>query len=235
MARHARLHVLSEVLTTGLVAAFHDDDVEVAEKIALALLDGGARAIEFLNRSDGALARFGELLQRVRARRPEAIVGIGSIVDPPSAALALNAGADFVVSPILHPFLARLCNRRKVALLPGCTTVTEISQAEALGAEIVKLFPSAALDGAEFIRSLHGPMPWSRVMPTGNAVDRTRESVERWIKAGACALGTGSHLVRTDDVAAGRFAEITARTKQMLAWIAGARAEASATARGSGS
>src|SRR5262245_53443310 len=223
MARHARLHVLSEVLKSGLVAAFHDERIEVAEKVAFALLDGGARAIEFLNRSDGALARFGELLQRVRSRRPEAIVGIGSIVDPPTAALALNAGADFVVSPIVHPAIARLCNRRKVALFPGCTSVTEISQAESFGAEIVKLFPSAALDGAEFIRSLRGPMPWSLVMPTGNAVECTKESVERWIAAGACALGTGSHLVKPDDVAAGRFAEITARTKQMVAWIAGAR------------
>lgn len=223
MARHARLHVLTEVLKSGLVATFHDEKLEVAEKIAFALLDGGARAIEFLNRSDGALARFGELLQRIRARRPEAIVGIGSIVDPPTAALALNAGADFVVSPILHPWIARLCNRRKIALFPGCTTVTEISQAESLGAEIVKLFPSAALDGAEFIRSLHGPMPWSRVMPTGNAVECSKESVERWIKAGACALGAGGHLVRADDVAAGRYAEISARTKQMLAWIAAAR------------
>ena len=223
MARHARLHVFEEILKSGLVATFHDEKLDVAEKIAHALLDGGARAIEFLNRSDGALARFGELLQRVRAKRSDAIVGIGSIVDAPTAALALNAGADFVVSPILHPWIARLCNRRKVAHLPGCTTVSEISQAESLGAEIVKLFPSAAFDGAEFIRSLHGPMPWSHVMPTGQAVECTQSSVERWIKAGACALGSGAHLVRPDDVAAGRFAEITARTKQMFAWIAGAR------------
>lgn len=231
MARHARLHVFAEILKSGLVATFHDEKPEISEKIAFALLDGGARAIEFLNRSDGALTQFSGLLQRVRARSPEAIVGIGSIVDPPTAALALNAGADFIVSPIVHPAIARLCNRRKVALLPGCTTVSEISHAESFGAEIVKLFPAAAFDGAEFIRSLRGPMPWSRVMPTGNAVECTRESVERWIAAGACALGTGSHLVKPDDVAAGRFAEITARTKQMLTWIGTARGAARGAAQ----
>jgi 2-dehydro-3-deoxyphosphogluconate aldolase/(4S)-4-hydroxy-2-oxoglutarate aldolase len=224
MARHARLHVFETVLKSGLVATFHDPDADVAEKIANALLDGGARAIEFLNRSDGAIGVFREVLRRVRAKRPDAIVGIGSIVDPPTTALALAEGADFVVSPILHPAVIRICNRRKVAVLPGCATISEISHAESLGAEIVKLFPSAAFDGAEFIRSLHGPMPWSRVMPTGNGVECTKESVERWIKAGACALGTGGHLVRKDDVAAGRFAEIAARTKQMVAWIAAARA-----------
>jgi 2-dehydro-3-deoxyphosphogluconate aldolase/(4S)-4-hydroxy-2-oxoglutarate aldolase len=223
MARHARLHVFQSILSSGLVATFHDERVDVAEKIANALIDGGARAIEFLNRSDGALEVFREVLRRVRARSPDAIVGIGSIVDPPTTALALAEGADFVVSPILHPAIIRICHRRKVAILPGCTTVSEISQAEALGAEIVKLFPSAAFDGAEFIRSLHGPMPWSRVMPTGNGVECTSEAVERWIKAGACALGTGGHLVKPDDVAAKRFAEITARTKQMVAWIAAAR------------
>jgi 2-dehydro-3-deoxyphosphogluconate aldolase/(4S)-4-hydroxy-2-oxoglutarate aldolase len=224
MARHARLHVFDSILKSGLVATFHDERVDVAEKIANALLDGGARAIEFLNRSDGALTVFREVLRRVRAKNPEAIVGIGSIVDPPTTALALAEGADFIVSPILHPAILRLGHRRKVAVLPGCTTVTEISQAEALGAEIVKLFPSAAFDGAEFIRSLHGPMPWSHVMPTGNGVECSKESVERWIKAGACALGTGGHLVRQDEVAAGRFDAITARTKQMVAWIAAARA-----------
>jgi len=224
MARHARIDVLDGVLKSGLVATFQHERAEVAEKIALALLEGGARAVEFLNRGDGALEVFRQVLARVRAKRPDAIVGIGSIVDPPTAALALADGADFVVSPILHPAIVRLCNRRKVAVFPGCTTVSEISQAEALGAEIVKLFPSAALDGAEFIRSLHGPMPWSRVMPTGNGVECTQASVARWIGAGACALGAGSHLVRPDDVAAGRFGDIGARTKQMLAWIAEARA-----------
>jgi 2-dehydro-3-deoxyphosphogluconate aldolase/(4S)-4-hydroxy-2-oxoglutarate aldolase len=224
MARHGRLDVYAAILSSGLVATFQHERADVAEKIALALLEGGARAVEFLNRGDGALAVFRELLPRLRARAPAAIVGVGSLVDPPTTALALADGADFVVSPILHPAIVRLCHRRKVAVMPGCTSVTEVSQAEALGVEIVKLFPSAALDGAEFIRSLRGPMPWSRVLPTGNGVECSKESVTRWIAAGACALGTGAHLVRPEDVAAGRFAEITARTRQMLAWIAEARA-----------
>jgi len=224
MARHARLDVYQAMLASGLVATFQHAELGVAERIAAALLDGGARTIEFLLRGDGSFRVFRELLPKLRARAPDAIVGVGSIVDPPTAALCLAEGADFVVSPILHPAIVRLCHRRKVAVLPGCTTVTEISQAEALGAEIVKLFPAAAFDGAEFLRSLHGPMPWSRVLPTGNAVECTKDSVARWIAAGACALGTGANLVAADDVAAGRFAEIAARTRRMLQWIAEARA-----------
>lgn len=224
MARHARLDVFQAVLATGLVPTFHDERLETAEAIAAALLAGGARVLEFLARSDAAIGVFRALVPRVRARDPQAILGIGSIVDPPSAALYVNEGADFVVSPIVHRGIARICHRRKVAWFPGCGTVTEIAQAEELGAEVVKLFPSSAFDGPEFVRSLHGPMPWSRVLPTGNGVLATQESVERWIAAGACALGAGRHLVAPEDVAAGRFAAITERTRQMLGWIARARA-----------
>jgi 2-dehydro-3-deoxyphosphogluconate aldolase/(4S)-4-hydroxy-2-oxoglutarate aldolase len=223
MAGRARLEVYEAILSTGIVATFQDERAEVAERIALALLGGGARVLEFLARGAAPLAVFREIAPRLRARDPGAIVGVGSVVDPPTAALYLAEGADFVVSPVLHPGVVRVCHRRKVAILPGCGTVSEISNAEQMGVEIVKLFPSAAQDGAEFLRSLHGPMPWSRVMPTGNGVECTHESVERWISAGACALGTGSHLVRPDDVAAGRFAEIAARTRSMVGWIAAAR------------
>jgi len=223
MARHARLDVYRTILDTQLVATFHDERLETAERIAGALLDGGVRALEFLARSDAALGVFRELIGRVRARDGAALLGVGSIIDPATAALYLAAGADFVVSPLLAPDVVATCHRHQVAILPGVGTVTELSNAQALGVEIVKLFPSSAFDGAEFIRSVRGPMPWSRLMPTGNGVQHARESVEKWLAAGACALGTGAALVRPEDVAAGKFGEITARAKQMRGWIAEAK------------
>jgi 2-dehydro-3-deoxyphosphogluconate aldolase/(4S)-4-hydroxy-2-oxoglutarate aldolase len=226
MARHARLDVYRSILDTKLVATFHDERAATAESIANALLEGGVRVLEFLARSDAALGVFRETIRRVRTQSGPgggAIFGVGSIVDPATAALYLAEGADFVVSPLLDPAVVGLCHRHQVAILPGCGTVTEVANAQALGVEIVKLFPSSAFDGAEFIRSLHGPMPWSRVLPTGNGVQFSRESVERWLAAGACALGTGGALVRPEDVAAGKFAEITARAKQMRGWIAEAK------------
>ena len=132
---------------------------------------------------------------------------------------------DFVVGPNLNAEIARLCNRRKVAYLPGCGTVSEISNAEELGCEIVKLFPSAALNGPEFLQSLRGPMPWSRVMPTGNGVHFREESVREWLDAGACALGIGPTLIEAGLIAARDFGAITRRTEQLRAWIVKHRAQ----------
>jgi 2-dehydro-3-deoxyphosphogluconate aldolase/(4S)-4-hydroxy-2-oxoglutarate aldolase len=118
MARHARLDVYRTILDTKLVATFHDERLETAERIACALLDGGVRALEFLARSDAALGVFRELVGRVRARDGAALLGVGSIVDPATAALYLAAGADFVVSPLLAPDVVATCHRHQVAILP---------------------------------------------------------------------------------------------------------------------
>jgi 2-dehydro-3-deoxyphosphogluconate aldolase/(4S)-4-hydroxy-2-oxoglutarate aldolase len=224
MARRERLDVLRTILDEGLIVTFVDDPRDSAAAVASALAAGGARALELLNRSDSALDTFAELAPKLRRDHPGVLLGVGSIVDAPTAALYVNRGADFVVGPTLDPGVARLCNKRKVAYLPGCTTVSEISRAEELGAEIVKLFPSSALNGPEFVRSLRGPMPWSRVMPTGNGVQFSEASIREWLAAGACAVGMGPALVEPKLVAARDFAAITSRTRQALAWIAAARA-----------
>jgi 2-dehydro-3-deoxyphosphogluconate aldolase/(4S)-4-hydroxy-2-oxoglutarate aldolase len=226
MALHARLDVLRAILADGLVVTFHHEDAETSAGIARALIAGGVRALELLHRSDVALARFAELAALVRRDHPTALLGVGSIVDAPTAALYLAHGAEFVVGPNLDRRVARLCNRRKVAYLPGCGTVSEIAVADELGCEIVKLFPSSAMNGPEFVRSLHGPMPWSRVMPTGNGVAFSEASVREWFAAGACALGFGGALVDPQLVERRDFAGITKRAEQARAWIAASRAAA---------
>jgi 2-dehydro-3-deoxyphosphogluconate aldolase/(4S)-4-hydroxy-2-oxoglutarate aldolase len=220
MASHARLDVLRAILQTRLVPTLQHDDAEVAAELARALIDGGARVVEFLDRGERALATFTTAVAPLRRDHPGVAFGIGSIVDAPTAALFLAHGADFVVGPTLNPRVARLCNRRKVAYLPGCGTVSEISDAEELGCEIVKLFPSSAMDGPEFVRSLRGPMPWSRVMPTGNGVPFDEAAIRAWLAAGACAVGMGPALTDPQLVAARDFAAIAGRTRQVLGWLA---------------
>jgi 2-dehydro-3-deoxyphosphogluconate aldolase/(4S)-4-hydroxy-2-oxoglutarate aldolase len=224
MSHHARIDVLRAILDGGLVPTFHDEDPEVAGAIARALVAGGTRVLELLHRSDAALDVFRALAPALRRDHPEVALGVGSILDAPTAALYLAHGAGFIVGPGLDPAVAKLCNRRKVAYLPGCATPSEVSRAEELGCEIVKLFPSSAMDGPEFVRSLLGPMPWSRVMPTGRGVGFREESIREWISAGACAVGMGAELVEPKLVAARDFASIARRTAQVLAWIAAARA-----------
>ena len=218
MARFSRLEVLNTILATGIVPVFYHKDVAVAQQVAAAVAAAGCRLLEFTNRGDFAPMVFAELSAALAESHPEVILGAGSIVDAPTAALYLAAGANFVVGPILNPEVARLCNRRKVAYSPGCGTATEISQAEELGVEIVKIFPGGCVGGPDFVKSLLAPCPWTRVMPTGG-VDTTRESLQAWFQAGICAAGIGSNLIRKDWVEAGNFQAITDLTAQLLAWV----------------
>jgi 2-dehydro-3-deoxyphosphogluconate aldolase / (4S)-4-hydroxy-2-oxoglutarate aldolase len=222
MARFTRLQVLNTIVESGLVPVFYNGDAQVCKKIVAALAAGGARTVEFTNRGDFAPWVFRELAEHVARSNPEMILGVGSIVDAPTASLYIASGANFVVGPTLSADIARLCNRRKIAYSPGCGSATEIAQAEELGVEIVKVFPGDSVGGPEFVKSILGPTPWTRIMPTGG-VETTKESVTAWIKAGTTALGIGSNLVQKEWVAAGDYASITALTKQVLEWIREAR------------
>jgi 2-dehydro-3-deoxyphosphogluconate aldolase/(4S)-4-hydroxy-2-oxoglutarate aldolase len=212
------------MVESGLVPLFYVDDVEVATRVVDACRSGGVRCIEFTNRGDQAHLVFGELA-RACASRPDVILGAGSVLDAGTASLYLQLGAEFVVGPALNPEIARTCNRRKVAYLPGCATVTEISQAEELGVEICKIFPGGLVGGPEFVKAVHGPMPWSRLMPTGG-VEPTQASVEGWIRAGAACLGMGSNLVSKDSLAKRDFEGIGHRCAQVVGFIAEARKSA---------
>jgi 2-dehydro-3-deoxyphosphogluconate aldolase/(4S)-4-hydroxy-2-oxoglutarate aldolase len=206
------------MLEVGLVPLFYNQDIEVSKKIVAACVAGGASVIEFTNRGDFAHQVFNELAQYLVKVQPQVILGVGSVVDAPTAALYIASGANFVVGPILNPEIARLCNRRKIAYLPGCGSLTEISQAEELGVEIVKVFPGSAVGGPGFVKAVMGPCPWTRLMPTGG-VDATRESLEAWFKAGVACVGMGSKLIVKDRLVAGDFEAITRTVAQVLAWI----------------
>jgi 2-dehydro-3-deoxyphosphogluconate aldolase/(4S)-4-hydroxy-2-oxoglutarate aldolase len=223
MARYDRMQVLNMMIELGLVPVFYNPDLEVARQIVAACRAGGAWVVEFTNRGDFAFQVFTALAQHVAEAEPGVILGVGSVIDAPTAALYISAGANFVVGPVLNPEVARLCNRRKVAYSPGCGSVSEISEAEELGVEIVKVFPGAQVGGPAFVKAVRGPMPWTRIMPTGG-VDATEESIRAWFEAGAACVGIGSKLVRKDLVAAGDFDAISEKVAQVLVWVKEARA-----------
>lgn len=224
MARFSRLEVVTTMLDLGLVPVFYHEDVDVAKEVVTACAAGGARVVEFTNRRDFAVEVFSVLSQQFSQVDPGVILGVGSVIDAPTAAMYIANGANFVVGPLLNPEIARLCNRRKIAYIPGCGSVTEISQAEELGVEIVKVFPGSSVGGPGFVRAVLGPCPWTRIMPTGG-VDATEESITEWFGAGAASVGIGSKLVRKDLVAARDWPEITANVQRVLAWIKEARGE----------
>lgn len=223
MARYTRLQVLNTIIDTGLVPVFYDPDVEVAKKVARACLEGGCRLLEFTNRGDHASEVFSALETYSRKELPELIVGVGSVIDPYTAGAYINAGANFVVGPLLNAEVARICNRRKIPYSPGCGSATEISQAEELGCEIIKIFPGAEVGGPSFVKAILGPCPWVSMMPTGG-VECTQESLKAWFSAGVAAVGIGSNLIRKDLLKAGDYAGITDTVKQTLQLIKSVRA-----------
>jgi len=222
MARFSRLEVLNTMIDIGLVPVFYHQDVEPAIKIVTACAAGGARVVEFTNRGDLAYQVFAELLRHFAQADPGIILGVGSVIDPGTAALYISSGANFVVGPVLNPDVAKVCNRRKIAYSPGCGSASEISAAEELGVEICKVFPGSQVGGPAFVKAVMGPCPWTRIMPTGG-VDTTEESIEAWFKAGVSCVGIGSKLISKELVATGDFDAITQKTADVIAWIKKAR------------
>ncbi len=223
MAKYSRLRVLNTMIETGLVPVFYNPDVEVASKIVEALAEAGVRCFEFVNRGDQAHLVFGELVRRF-GKNDDVILGAGSVVDPVTAGQYIQLGANFIVGPMLNPDVAKICNRRKVAYSPGCGTPSEISAAEELGVEIVKIFPGSQVGGPGFVKALRGPMPWTYLMPTGG-VAPTEENLRGWFEAGVACVGMGSKLVRKDLVAAGDFDVIRDAAAETLAIIKKIRSE----------
>jgi 2-dehydro-3-deoxyphosphogluconate aldolase/(4S)-4-hydroxy-2-oxoglutarate aldolase len=222
MARFRRMEVLSALYGGGLVPLFYHPDGEVASKTAAAVADGGCRVIEFTNRGDRAVRAFEALAERCEREHPGLILGVGSIVDAPTAALYLSAGACFLVAPNFDPEVARLANRRGVAYIPGCASVGEVLRALEAGVEIVKIFPADSLGGPDFFSAIRGPCPWVSLMPTGG-VDLVEENIRGWIRAGAACVGMGSKLLSKDVLARGDWPEVARRVRLVLGWIAAAR------------
>src|SRR5262245_42613830 len=135
-----RLAVLTAMIGQGVIPVFYHPDVELCRGVIQACADGGAKCVEFTNRGDFAAETFLELARHFQKADPSVILGVGSVVDAPTAGLYIAHGARFVVGPLLNPDVARLCNRRKIAYSPGCGSATEIGLAEELGCEIVKIF-----------------------------------------------------------------------------------------------
>lgn len=217
MAQYTKLETLSTMKGTGIVPVFYHGDVEIAKKVVKACYDGGIRAFEFANRGDFAQEVFGELVKFAAKELPGMIMGIGSVVDPGTASMYIQLGANFVVGPLFNPAIAPVCNRRCIPYCPGCGSVTEVGMAQEAGCDVCKVFPGDVL-GPKFIKGLKAPMPWSQLMVTGG-VKPEKENLEGWFKAGVTCVGMGSNLFPKDAIAAGDWARISKLCADALAIV----------------
>ena len=218
MSKFNKIDTLGIIRSTGIVPVFYNKDVELTKKVVKACYDGGIRAFEFTNRGDGAHEVFKELMAFVRAECPEMALGAGTILDAPTAALYIQMGADFLVSPCCVDEVIGLANRRGIPYSPGCGTVTEIVHAQERGCDLVKVFPAGTVGGPAFVKNILAPLPWAMVMATG-AVEPTEENLTAWAKSGVTAVGMGSKLFPKETITAGKWAEISALCQQCLQWF----------------
>lgn len=217
MAKFDKIQVLSKIKDTGMVPVFYHSDVEVAKQVIRACYEGGVRAFEFTNRGDFAHEVFAECVKYAAEECPDLAMGVGSIVDAPTASLYIQLGACFVVGPLLNADIAKVCNRRQIPYCPGCGTVSEIGYAQELGCELTKVFPGDVY-GPAFVKGVMAPCPWSKIMVTGG-VTPNQENLTAWIKAGAFCVGMGSNLFPKDVIAANNWQFITDKCKESLFYI----------------
>ena len=193
MAQYSRIQVIRQMEESGMVPLFYNSDIKVVKSVVKACYDGGARLIEFTNRGDLAIDIFSELMSYVISELPTLIVGVGSITDAESASRYMMAGANFVVTPVFRNDIAVVCNRRKVLWSPGCGSFTEITKAEEMGCELIKLFPGS-IYGPSFVKAIKGPQPWTLIMPTGG-VTTEENNLRGWFDSGVLCVGIGSKLI----------------------------------------
>lgn len=223
MAKFNKVQVIEAMGETGMVPVFFNKDINICKHVIKACYEGGVRVFEFTNRGDFAHEIFGELVKWADKECPALILGAGTVVDAPTAALYIQLGSNFIVGPNFVPEIAPVCNRRLVPYSPGCGSVTEISNAQALGCDVTKVFPAGNVGGPSFVKNVLGPLRWSNIMVTG-AVSPDKENLTEWIKAGVLCVGMGSKLFPKDVVEAGNWNAITEKCKEALGYIKAARA-----------
>lgn len=197
----------------GIVPLFTHDNPEDAQQVLETAYSGGIRVFEFTNRRANSFEVFGHLLA-VAKRYPDLILGIGTIMDGATTRKFLDAGADFVISPIMKLEMAEVCNEYNQLWIPGCATLTEIVTAKDHGAEIIKLFPASVL-GPGFVSSVLPVVPGLQLMITGG-VEPNEKSISSWFKAGAACLGMGSQLFTREILAERNWPLLKTRIEEAL-------------------
>ncbi|HOJ93186.1 MAG TPA: bifunctional 4-hydroxy-2-oxoglutarate aldolase/2-dehydro-3-deoxy-phosphogluconate aldolase [Dictyoglomaceae bacterium] len=214
----SRNDVLEKIIECGIVAVIRTDSAEDLIDVAKALKEGGVTSIEITMTIPSALEALPKVKKEVGN---EVIMGVGTVLDPETARLAILGGAEFVVSPILNKEIINLCHRYDKIAIPGAYTPTEILTAWEEGADVVKLFPADTL-GPKYIKAIHGPMPYVKISPTGGV---SLENAGEFIKAGACFVGVGGNLVDKKVIAERKFEILTERAKQYVEEIKKARSK----------
>ncbi len=208
--------ILTKIQDAGIVAVVRASSTEEAIRITDACIEGGVAAIELTFTVPHADQVIENLAKKYTP--DEIILGAGTVIDAETARIAMLSGAQYIVSPCFQADLVKMCNRYRMAVMPGVMSVTEALAAMEAGADILKIFP-AELFGPKIIKAIKGPIPYAKMMPTGGV---NADNVGEWIRAGAVAVGAGGAL--TGGAKDGNYAKITETAKKFVENIKAARA-----------
>ncbi len=207
-----RKEIVSKIIELKAVAVIRLQDPSKLIKVAEAIHDGGVKAIEITMTVPDAINTIALAAKEIGNK---VLIGVGSILNPEMAQRAIDAGAQYVVSPIFKKEIIEVSHKNEIPALPGTFTPTEVQTAYEAGADIIKLFPADVL-GMAFIKGIKAPMPHLKVMPTGGV---SLTNAGEWIKAGACAVGVGSALIDKQAIEEENYSILTENAKKIIGSI----------------
>ena len=213
----AKSAVLEQLTAEALIPVIRADSADVALRVVEALVEGGIRTLEITMTVPDALLAIGSVAEKFGH---SVLLGAGTVTTGAMAEGALDAGAEFLVTPCVVPEVIEVARRNGVAVLPGAITPTEVFTAWSLGGDIIKIFPASHVGGASYLKALKGPFPQIPLCPTGG-VNLT--TIAEFVKAGAVAVGVGGELVSKAAIDAGDYARITSLAKEFVAALHAAR------------
>jgi len=208
---------LERLLQSGVIAVVRVSEPVRLGPAARALAAGGVGAVEVTLTTPGAIDAIAALASDKQLAG--CVIGAGTVLDESAARHVIDAGARFVVSPVLNPAVIRVCRDREIPCLPGALTPTELLEAWRAGAPVQKLFPASVV-GPGYIRDVLAPLPFLRLVPSGGV---SLENTGDWIRAGAAAVSVGSALASAALLTEESTAELTARARAFVERVAQAR------------
>lgn len=206
--------ILGQITQQKMLPLYFHKDKEVSIEVLKALYEAGIKAVEYTNRGAEAAENFKAMRQVVNDSMPDMLLGIGTVKTIADAEQFMNAGADFIISPVVYPPVAKVVQDAGLLWIPGCLTPTEIFTAEMNGAKMVKIFPGSVV-GPSYISAIKELFPGLLFMPTGG-VDTTAENIREWFNNGVCAVGMGSKLISKDILQNKEYDKLTTLTKVVL-------------------
>lgn len=204
----SRSEIVDEIIKSGVVAVVRTKHPDKLIRIAEALCEGGVKFIEITMTVPNAIKMIEEVSGVVH---DEITIGVGSVLDPGTAQKAIDAGAQFVVSPIFKKEIIDTVHNNNLPAMPGTFTPTEILTAHESGADIIKVFPADVL-GMNFFKAVKAPMPDLKIMPTGGV---TLDNAGEWIRAGACAVGVGTALLDSRAIEENNYKKLTENARRI--------------------